>query len=221
MLNSIISTSGMTEIQFLICTAVSLALGIAMAGVNLYKNRASKSFTLTLALLPVAVQAVIMLVNGNIGAGVAVAGAFGLVRFRSFPGSAREISAVFVAMAIGISDGMGYILASVTLFAVCALITVILTKINFGEQNTSERILKITIPENLDYDGLFDDIFAEYTESYELLKVKTASMGTLYELQYRIVLKDKEVQKSFIDKIRCRNGNLNISCAKEITKETL
>ncbi len=219
MLKSVINTGQMTEIQFLICTAISVVLGVAMACVNLYKNRASKSFTLTLTLLPVAVQAVIMLVNGNIGAGVAVAGAFGLVRFRSFAGSAREISAVFVAMAIGLSDGMGYITASVALFIIFALITVIFGKLDFG--NGAERILKITVPENLDYDGMFDDIFAEYTSSAELLKVKTVSMGTLYELQYRIVLKDREVQKSFIDKIRCRNGNLNISCAKEITKETL
>lgn len=219
MLKSIITTGQMTEIQFFICTAVSVILGVAMACVNLYKTKASKSFTLTLTLLPVAVQAVIMLVNGNIGAGVAVAGAFGLVRFRSFPGSAREISGVFVAMAIGLSNGMGYITASVTLFVLFALITVVFGKLDFG--NGAERILKITVPENLDYDGMFDDIFEEYTSSAELLKVKTVSMGTLYELQYRIVLKDREVQKSFIDKIRCRNGNLNISCAKEITKETL
>lgn len=220
MLDSIISST-MTLSQFFICTAVSVLLGAGIAAVNMYRNKSSSSFALTLALLPAAVQVVIMLVNGNIGAGVAVAGAFGLVRFRSAPGSAREISAIFIAMAIGLATGMGYIFLGIIFFAVCAVLTLVFTKIGFGERNSAERVLKITIPENLDYDGLFDDIFDEYTKSRELVKVKTVSMGTLYELQYKITLKENEVPKGFIDKIRCRNGNLNISCAKEITKEAL
>lgn len=220
MLESIIS-SPVTLTQFLICTAVSVLLGAGIASVNMYKNNSSSSFAITLALLPIAVQVVIMLVNGNIGAGVAVAGAFGLVRFRSVPGSAREISAIFIAMAIGLATGMGYIFLGIAFFIVCAVLTLLFTRIGFGEKKSSERILKITVPENLDYDGLFDDIFDEYTKSRELIRVKTVSMGTLYELQYRLALKENEVPKSFIDKIRCRNGNLNISCAKEITKDTL
>lgn len=220
MLDSIISST-MTLSQFFICTAVSVLLGTGISAVNMYKNKSSSSFALTLALLPVAVQVVIMLVNGNIGAGVAVAGAFGLVRFRSVPGSAREISAIFIAMAIGLATGMGYIFLGIIFFAVCAVLTLLFAKIGLGERKSAERLLKITIPENLDYDGLFDDIFDEYTKSRELIKVKTVSMGTLYELQYRITLNESEVPKGFIDKIRCRNGNLNISCAKEITGDAL
>ena len=176
---------------------------------------------ITLAILPVIVQTVIMLVSGNIGAGVAVAGAFSLVRFRSAPGSAREIAAVFMVMAIGIATGMGYIVLACILFAVIALFQIALCSLNFGSAADSERILKITIPEDLDYEGLFDDIFAEYTKSARLEKVKTSNLGTLYELRYLIDLKDNSVPKAFIDEIRTRNGNLNIVCGRVQTKDAL
>ena len=186
-----------------------------------YKNQSTQSFMITLAILPVIVQTVIMLVSGNIGAGVAVAGAFSLVRFRSAPGSAREIAAVFMVMAIGIATGMGYIVLACILFAVIALFQIALCSLNFGSANDSERILKITIPEDLDYEGLFDDIFAEYTKSARLEKVKTSNLGTLYELRYLIDLKDNSVPKAFIDEIRTRNGNLNIVCGRVQTKDAL
>ena len=186
-----------------------------------YKNQSTQSFMITLAILPVIVQTVIMLVSGNIGAGVAVAGAFSLVRFRSAPGSAREIAAVFMVMAIGIATGMGYIVLACILFAVIALFQIALCSLNFGSANDSERILKITIPEDLDYEGLFDDIFAEYTKSARLEKVKTSNLGTLYELRYLITLKDNSVPKAFIDEIRTRNGNLNIVCGRVQTKDAL
>ncbi len=220
MLESIIGTE-ITLSVFAICTAVSLVLGIGTALVSMFKTRCTQSFAVALAILPAVVQMVIMLVNGNIGAGVAVAGAFSLVRFRSAPGSAREIGAIFLAMAIGLATGMGYVVLAAIFFVVIAAVMLLLTALNFGRQNESERILKITIPENLDYEGLFDDLFDKYTKSHTLIKVRTSNLGTLYELHYRIVLKSKQVPKSFIDDIRCRNGNLNIVCGRENLDEAL
>ncbi len=221
MLDSIISGSGLSLTSFLICTAVSLILGLAVAGLCMVKNKASKSFVLALAVLPAVVQMVIMLVNGNIGAGVAVAGAFSLVRFRSASGSAREIAMIFLAMAIGLATGMGYVAAAAIFFVILALFILLLTFTRFGAGKENERSLKITIPEDLDYDGLFDDLFQRYTSSHELEKVKTSNMGTLYELEYKVVLKDEQMPRAFLDELRCRNGNLNISCGKPVTKEAL
>ena len=218
---SSIITSTITLKTFLICTAVSLVLGILTALVSMFRNRVSQSFALTLALLPVIVQTVIMLVNGNIGAGVAVAGAFSLVRFRSAPGTAKEIAAIFLAMAIGLATGMGYVTLAAVFFAITAACMLILGAVGFGSPASSLRTLKITIPENLDYDGVFDDLFSQYTDKAELQKVKTTNMGTMFELQYEILLKGAEVPKKFIDDIRTRNGNLNITCSKTAEKEAL
>lgn len=206
---------------FLICTAVSIVLGILTALVYMFRNRCSQSFAITLAVLPAIVQVVIMLVNGNIGAGVAVAGAFSLVRFRSAPGTAKEIGAIFLAMAIGLATGMGYVTLAVLFFVIIGAFMLLLNLVKFGDGDRAERSLKITIPENLDYDGIFDDLFTQYTERSTLEKVKTSNMGTLYELQYSIVLKSKEIPKAFIDELRTRNGNLNITCSKVSEKETL
>lgn len=226
MLNTILQFSSIIDSQitlpvFLICTAVSLVLGVLVALVYRHKSNCSPSFAVTLAVLPAIVQVVIMLVNGNIGAGVAVAGAFSLVRFRSAPGTAKEIVAIFLAMAIGLATGMGYVLLAVVFFAIIAAVLLLLGKIKFGESKHNERTLKITIPENLDYEGVFDDLFALYTEQATLEKVKTTNMGTLYELQYHIFLKGNEIPKKFIDELRCRNGNLNITCNKVGLKESL
>ena len=221
MLNSIITGTEITVSAFFLCTAVSLVLGLGTALLGMYKSKYSRSFVLTLALLPAMVQLIIMLVNGNIGAGVAVAGAFGLIRFRSAPGSAKEIGLVFLATAVGLATGMGYIAIAAVFFAIIALAMLLLTLIGFGAGAADERELKITIPENLDYDGLFDDLFRHYTRSAELEKVKTTNMGTLYELSYKIVLKDAGGTKAFLDALRSRNGNLNIVCGKPVTKEAL
>lgn len=220
MLESVIS-SQLTLSAFLICTLTSIVLGIGIAFVGMYRSRSTQSFALALAILPVAVQLVIMLVNGNVGAGVAVAGAFSLVRFRSVPGTAREIGVLFLAMAIGLATGMGYVGLAVISFFIISAIILALTALNFGGGSAGERVLKITIPENLDYDGLFDDVFEKYTKSNSLVRVKTSNMGTLYELEYRIVLNGASVSKAFIDELRCRNGNLNISCGRELTKDAL
>ena len=221
MLNSIIAGTEITVSAFFICTAVSLLLGLGAAALGMYKSRYSRSFVVTLVLLPAMVQLIIMLVNGNIGAGVAVAGAFGLIRFRSAPGSAREIGLVFLATAIGLATGMGYVAVAAVFFLIIAAVWLLLSLTRFGDGAADERELKITIPENLDYDGLFDDLFKQYTRSAELEKVKTTNMGTLYELSYRVVLRDAQGTKAFLDALRTRNGNLNIVCGKPVTKEAL
>ena len=221
MLDTIFTGSQITASAFFMTTALALLLGIGTALLCMYKNKYSQSFAVTLAMLPAMVAVVIMLVNGNIGAGVAVAGGFSLVRFRSAAGTAREIGMIFLAMTLGLALGMGYIGLAAVFFAVMAVFTIVLTSVRFGGKKESERSLKITIPENLDYEGLFDDLFATYTDSIELDKVKTTNMGTLYELTYRVVLKDAAKTKEFLDAIRCRNGNLTISCGRVEWKEAL
>jgi len=216
-LNSILSTTetaSLTLIQFLACTGSAVILGIFIAMLHMYRNRYSKNFIITLALLPVIVQAVIMLVNGNLGAGVAVMGAFSLVRFRSVPGNSREIGSLFLAMAVGLATGMGYLGIGFFLVLIIGTVTILFIRLPFGETNAEEKDLKITIPENLDYTDIFDDIFKKHTKKVDLLKVKTVNMGSLYELQYLVILKDKKSEKAFIDDIRCRNGNLTIVCGR-------
>jgi len=221
LLNTIITGTEITASAFFLCTAVSVVLGLATAALAMYRSKYSQSFILTLAMLPAMVQVIIMLVNGNIGAGVAVAGAFGLIRFRSAPGSAKEIGMVFLATAIGLATGMGYVALAAAFFAVMAALALLLTATGFGAGRADVRELKITIPENLDYDGLFDDLFAKYTREAALERVKTSNMGTLYELSYQIVLRDAHGTKAFLDELRERNGNLNIVCGKPVTREAL
>ena len=222
MLNTIITGSEITAASFFICTAVSLLLGVLSAVLSMYDSKPSQSFVITLAVTPAIVQVIIMLVNGNIGTGLAIAGAFSLVRFRSASATGKEISLIFLSMAVGLATGMGYVVLAVMFFAIIALFIYLLQKVRFGAGSENVRSLKITISENLDYEGLFDDIFAEYTASAELEKVKTANMGTLYELDYAVVLKDGHNVKAFMDELRCRNGNLNISCGRPVApKESL
>lgn len=220
MLASIVQSS-LTLPVFFLCTAVSLSLGLAIAAAYMFKNRYSKSFVVTLVLLPALVQFVIMMVNGNIGAGVAVAGTFSLVRFRSVAGGAKEISSIFFAMAIGLATGMGYIALAILFCIVIGLVMLLLSTLQFGEMSEAEKDLKITIPENLEYEGIFDDIFAKYTTDADLYKVKTSNMGTLYDLHYHITLRDTGICKAFLDELRCRNGNLNIVCGRKQQKEEL
>ncbi|RYD04941.1 cell dividion protein FtsZ [Desulforamulus aquiferis] len=198
----------------LLCTVASLFLGLGVAYIYMYRSIYTKNFVVTLALLPAMVQIVIMLVNGNIGTGIAVMGAFSLVRFRSVPGSAREISSIFLAMAVGLATGMGYLGAAAMFLMIIGAMTILLATTGFGEQKKTEKELKITIHESLDYSGIFDDLFERYTKSAELIRVKTTNMGSLYELQYHIVLTNQSTEKELLDQIRCRNGNLNIACGR-------
>lgn len=207
--------------QFLLCVGVALAIGCIIAFAASRRSSFTHSFLAALCALPALVCVTIMMVNGNIGAGLGVAGAFSLIRFRSAPGTARELSGLFTGTAIGLACGMGYVGIAALFFLVVAITVIILTLIRFGETSRSYRQLRVTIPENLDYDGLFDDIFEKYTSSHELSKVKTTNMGTLYELTYEIHLKGTDVSKDFIDELRCRNGNLNIVCGRESDKDML
>ena len=203
--------------DFLLCLGVSLVLGFIMAAAYTFKNEHTKSFLVTLALLPAVVCVVIMMVNGNIGAGVAVAGAFSLVRFRSAPGSAKEIVTIFLAMGAGLIAGMGY-LGFAALFTVimCAVFIVYIVLTDGGAKSaTVNKTVKITIPEDLDYTGAFDDIFAEYTKKNELIQVKTTNMGSMFRLTYNVTLKDACKEKQMIDRIRERNGNLEIMVSKQ------
>ena len=203
--------------DFVLCLAVALALGAVLAVCYMFRSRYTKSFLATLALLPGVVCVVIMMVNGNVGAGVAVAGAFSLVRFRSVPGTAREITAVFLAMGVGLICGMGY-LGYAALFALVMSILVLLYScLNLGIDKNAVRhkTMRITIPEDLDYTGVFDDIFEQYTSHHQLTAVKTTNLGSLFRLTYDITLKDAAKEKEMIDRIRCRNGNLEITVSQQ------
>ena len=220
MFNSVIPAQ-MRLLPFLLCLGVSIVLGLGAAVVFAHKDRHSATYTQALALLAPIVTLVIMMVNGNIGAGLAVAGTFALVRFRSAPGTAKEIAGLFFAVAVGLACGMGYVAAAVVFFVVVAVFALLLEHFQFGKTGEHTRQLKITIPENLDYEGMFDDLFEQYTRYHDLVRVRTTNMGTLYELTYMIELKNAGISKEFIDAIRCRNGNLNIICGYESDREMM
>mgnify|MGYP000004237167 FL=1 len=203
--------------DFIICIVVSLIIGAFITWVYTYKSRYTASFAITLAMLPAVVCIVIMMVNGNVGAGVAVAGAFSLVRFRSVPGTAKEIGTIFLAMAAGLIAGMGYLAFAVLFALIMGMVMLVLNISGFGTHTraTSDRTLRITIPEDLNYGSAFDDLFEKYLTACEIVSVKTTNMGSLYKLTYHITLKDLAMEKSFIDELRCRNGNLEIAIMQQ------
>ncbi len=220
MFQSILSTaSNVSGTEFIVCSLISLAFGVVIALVHCFKNIYSRNLILALVLLPVAVQTVIMLVNGNVGTGIAVLGAFSLVRFRSQPGNAREITSSFLAMLVGLAMSMGFVGISAVVVAIISCATIILTLLNFGDLINGMKDLKITIPENLDYEGLFDEIFDKYTSKCDLIRVKSTNMGSLFELHYVLSEKKGISEKAFIDELRCRNGNLNISLGRAVTQK--
>lgn len=220
MFGSIFNTAvGMTDTDIFICTLTSLLCGIAAAFTYSRDKAHSKSLTSTLVVLPILVQAVIMMVNGNLGVGVAVMGAFSLIRFRSAQGNAKDITFIFLAMAVGLASGVGFVTFAAAVTVMLCVIILISNKLILKKSSENERILKITIPEDLDYTGVFDDILSEYTSKNELLSVKTVNMGTMFELKYNITLKDASLEKKMIDAIRCRNGNLTVVCAVVENKE--
>lgn len=207
------SINGLTLLTAMACTGASLLFGFCISYVYRVSGSHTKHFSMSLVAFPVLVQSVIMMVNGNLGAGVAVMGAFGLVRFRSVPGSSRDICYIFFAMAIGLATGMGYLTFAAMITICVSLLFLALNKWDFGGGEHREKTLKITIPEDLDYAGIFNDIFQAYTESAQLERVKTTNLGSLFELEYKIRLKTIEKEKAMLDEIRCRNGNLTIVCA--------
>ena len=206
--------------DFLLCVVCALAVGLLLAACYMYRTRYTKSFVATLALLPSVVCVVIMMVNGNVGAGVAVAGAFSLVRFRSVPGTAKEIGAIFLAMGTGIIVGMGYLGYAILCAAVLGGASALYSRLDFGctKKSALQKTLQITIPEDLDYTGVFDDILHQYASEYELVQVKTTHMGSLFRLTYHMTLRAANQEKQLLDELRCRNGNLEISVSKQVTE---
>ena len=215
-------TAVISVTDFLLCLGASLVIGILMAFTYMYRTRYTKSFVVTLALLPAVVCVVIMMVNGNVGTGVAVAGAFSLVRFRSVPGTAKEICTLFLAMGAGLIAGMGYLGFAVLFAVVMCIMFVLYNRLDFGTKKNSAtfKTFTITIPEDLDYSGIFDDIFSEFTTSHDLVRVKSTNMGSMFKLTYNVMLRDVTREKEMIDKIRCRNGNLEIAVSKQETVGT-
>ena len=212
-------TAVISVTDFLLCLGGSLLLGLLLGLAYTYRSRYTKSFIATLALLPAVVCVVIMMVNGNVGAGVAVAGAFSLVRFRSVPGTAREITMLFLAMGAGLIAGMGYLGYAFLFTIILCACSILYNCLDFGAGKKTARYktLNITIPESLDYTGVFDEILREYTVNCELVRVKTTNMGSLFRLTYNLTLQDETKEKEMIDKLRCRNGNLEISVSRQET----
>jgi len=205
--------------DFLGCIGAALVIGLLLSCAYSCRSTYTKSFIVTLSLLPSVVCVVIMMVNGNLGAGVAVAGAFSLVRFRSVPGSGREIVTLFLAMGAGLITGMGYIAYAVLFSAIMCVALVIFSFVDFGSTRGFDvfKSVKITIPEDLDYSGVFEDVFEKYTKKHELVRVKTTNMGSMYRLTYNVTLRDRNSEKEFIDSLRVRNGNLEISLSSQDT----
>lgn len=221
MFDSLFATSTTTgtavEITpFLICVASALGLGLLLSFVYCYRNRHTKSFAVTLALLPAIVCVVIAMVNGNVGAGVAVAGAFSLVRFRSAPGSARDIAFIFLAMSVGLAAGMGYVGYAALTAIIIGGAYLVYQLVGLGRQGGTDRTLHITVPEDLDYTGLFDEVLDRFCTYHELTMVKTTNMGSLYKLTYDIGIADLAQSRAFIDELRCRNGNLEVALTQQV-----
>lgn len=221
MLNYLSSTYTLSSLTisnetFALCSAVSLLLGLVISFTFCFRQRKSKGFILSLMILPIMVQVVIMMVNGNVGTGVAVMGAFSLVRFRSIPGNAMDICGIFLSMAVGLATGTDKLVLASVFTAIVCVVVFIFNFVPIG-RSSSVKELHITIPESLDYNEIFDDIFEKYTSHSELISTKTTGMGSLYKLTYEITLKDVKDEKKMIDEIRCRNGNLEINCAKKAT----
>lgn len=199
--------------DFLLCLLCALFVGLLLCFTYMFRSRCSKSFVVTLALLPAIVCILIMMVNGNVGTGVAVAGVFSLVRFRSLPGTAKEICMLFLAMSCGLITGMGY-LAYAILFTILMCMMFLLYHcfdFHITKKNATYKLLTIMIPEDLNHSDVFNDIFQQYTSSYQLVRIKTTNMGSMYKLSYEIVLRSLHQEREMIDAIRCRNGNLEIS----------
>ena len=206
------SATSLTLSTFLISLFSSILLGALIALIYGYKSGETKGFLITLAILPAIVSVIIMMVNGSLGASVAVAGAFSLVRFRSNPGTAREICAVFLSMSVGLACGIGYPAFAALFTIIIGILTLAYERLGLpGNKGDLRKSLRITVPEDLDYYGMFDDLFEKYTTDVLLTQVKTTNLGSLNKLTYSITLRESGKEKSFIDELRCRNGNLVIS----------
>lgn len=223
MLNSIFSeTASSVELSsILLCSIISIILGVVIAITHKQTSKYNKNFLVTLSILPLLVQTIIIMVNGNLGTSVAIMGAFSLVRFRSLPGTSKEILSVFFAMTVGLATGMGHLVFAIIITIIGSLAIFILSKVALFNKNKKEKILKIMIPENLDYTNVFDDIFETYTEKVELEQVKTTNMGSMFDLSYRIILNENVNEKEFLDDLRVKNGNLKVMISHPIEESDL
>ena len=214
---NLFTASTITLGDLLLCVFVALALGVGISLTYQFRNACSQSLAVTLVCLPPVVAVVIMMVGGNLGTGLAVAGTFSLVRFRSMPGTAREIFTVFLSTAVGLACGAGYPVIGAILAVVVCVALLVLNLVNFGGGKNSHlrKVLRVTVPEDLDYTGVFDDIFEEYTAQAKLVSVKTTNLGSLNKLSYEVTLKSAGTEKAMIDALRCRNGNLEISISTQ------
>ena len=223
MLNSIFSeTASSVELSsILLCSIISIILGAVIALTHKQTSKYNKNFLVTLSILPLLVQTIIIMVNGNLGTSVAIMGAFSLVRFRSLPGTSKEILSVFFAMTVRLATGMGHLVFAIIITIIGSLAIFILSKVALFNKNKKEKILKIMIPENLDYTNVFDDIFETYTEKVELEQVKTTNMGSMFDLSYRIILNENVNEKAFLDDLRVKNGNLKVMISHPIEESDL
>lgn len=211
----LVDLSSLSIVEIMICFGVAIILGVITSLVYMYTTPSyTKNFVVTLAILPIIVQAVLVLVNGNLGTSVAVLGIFSLVRFRSVPGSSKEIMSVFLTTAIGLAIGMGFLFYAILITVIVGIAFIIYAKVSFGERKGGEKLLRITLPENLDYTEVFEDVFDQYLKKVYRERVRTVNMGTMFEISYVIIMKDIKEEKKMIDDIRCRNGNLSVSCGR-------
>ena len=223
MFNSIFDTNatGQNITTVLICAAVALVLGMVVAITHMKTSQTSKSFLVTIATLPVLVMAVMIMINGNLGTSIAILGAFSLIRFRSIQGQAKELLSVFFSMMIGLACGMGHVLFAVIITIITVLAIIIFTYFHILEPNKKQRILKIVIPEDLDYEDVFDDVFKKYTSKAELVRMKTINMGSLYKLTYDVTLRSGIKEKEFLDEIRVKNSNLKVLLSHPCLEEEI
>ena len=221
MFNTIFDTTatGLDIKTALIAAGAALLLGLTLSIVHQKTTQSNKGFLITLAVLPLLVMAVMIMINGNLGTSIAILGAFSLIRFRSLEGHAKDLLAIFFAMMIGLACGMGHILFGTVITLIAILAIIILTYTHFLEPNQNERVLKIVIPEDLDYDEVFEDIFKKYTSRHRLVKMKTMNMGSLYKLTYDIKIKHGIKEKEFLDEIRVKNCNLKVLLSEPCCEE--
>jgi hypothetical protein len=202
---------------------VAFVLGLLVSFVYMKTHKSknpSPSFVFTLALLPAIITVIIFLVGNNVARAFSLAGAFSIIRFRSAPGDPKDITYVLFSMAVGLAAGMGFILYAVLVGAALCAVMALLELCKYGQPKGTEKTLKITIPENLNFQHSFDGVLQKYTLSSVLRRIKTTDLGSLYELHYTVVTKNGIDEKDFIDELRCHNGNLNIVLALDIPANT-
>ena len=223
MFNSIFdsTTTGLSITTGLICAGVALLLGVIIAITHMKTSQTTKGFLTTLATLPLLVMAVMIMINGNLGTSIAILGAFSLIRFRSIQGRAKDLLSVFFAMMVGLACGMGHVLFAVVITIISVIAIAFFTYTHFLEPNKKQRVLKIMVPEDLDYEEVFDEIFAKYTSRVDLVQMKTMNMGSLYKLTYDITMKNGVKEKEFLDEIRVKNCNLKVLLSHPCMEEEI